>query len=117
MLEATRFDRRTRYGFIPFVSNPALINPVKDTQRVTVALVRMTRCILKYILQKRASCTKFVRYAVEGYLGISRDWPVHCSYPEPPILGDITKEEKNGVASRRLSRTPRVAGLIRYTLK
>lgn len=33
------------------------------------------------------------------------------------VLGDFTKEEKNGVASRRLSRTPRVAGLVPYTLK
>lgn len=76
----------------------------------------MTRCILKYILQKRASCTKFVRYAAEGYLGMSLGSLLFVSQAAD-ITGNITKEEKNGVASRRLSRIPRVAGLIRYTLK
>jgi len=80
------------FRIVSFVSNSALINPVKDTAFVTVARQNDTMR-LKIYFTRGCPVQKFVRYATNDISGWARPsfmprtadiWPA----------GDITKEEK-----------------------
>lgn len=113
-----RSDRWTRFASFRFVSSSALINLVK-TQRVTVARQNDTMC-LKIYFTRGHPVQKFVRYAtndISGWARLSFRAPSRRCRASGRYYERREGQSRIATPSAHSKCTPRVAGLIRYTLK
>lgn len=100
---------------------PQVVKTPSKTQRPWPSLVRMTRCVLKYILQEGILYKSLFATQQMIYLEMGR---VPSFVPRAVDVGRLyifTKEVKGqsrvATPSAHSKCAPRVAGLIRYTLK